>query len=779
MADTIRRVSTDDDLTSRLLEVSAWYEEGGVLLMSYDIFRSWINNRETKKRPPPLSDSVHQKVKLWLLEGPNIIVADEAHKMKNPKSALFEAAMQFRSRSRIALTGSPLANNLQDYFVMVNWIAEGYLGESVQFRAHYIEPIEQGLYTDSSYWEKRRSLKQLALLKQILEPKINRADIAVLGQDLPPKVEFILTVPLTELQKNAYDAYTSLVLQGQTGEIKQTTLWSWLGILGQCCNHPDCFRERLISRAQGGAKSLGKASMNSSEAQPGSPEYGDQPIDTVGLPNLDSVVNEQLRLFDQVHDMKSVELSARAEIASSLIDESIKAGDKVLVFSQSLPSLDYLGHVLQVTKRRFVRLDGRTSIPSRQAATKQFNQGNQEQVYLISTRAGGLGLNIQGANRVIIWDFSFNPIWEEQAVGRVYRLGQPKPVFVYRFLAGGTFEEIIHHKTIFKTQLAARVVDKRNVARSAQKKPGDYLFPAREVPQEDVSGYIGKDKQVLDKILREDTKRGLGNRLIRNIKLTQTFQTEDNDELTEEEKQSVQADFEIEHLRRTDPDAYERKQQEARLRQLNQGFLQQSTPVSVGHGTFYPSFHDPGTYGGPSNVQLDGGMYSAQQVMQRLIPPNAHNSGPPALAPDMISQVAAPNISQEPGTHNQLPVGNSLPQRPVNAQGTTQPLENESYDQAQPIRRPDMPPSQPPASLPFLKETNSSNRVESEPPKPFLTAVSASNSETHSSRGKSMPPQNEDQSLEDPGSQNQGTSAEPTPSSAQDAQKSRSSCNQQ
>ncbi|KAL4980202.1 P-loop containing nucleoside triphosphate hydrolase protein [Aspergillus desertorum] len=85
----------------------------------------------------------------------------------------------------------------------------------------------------------------------------------------------------------------------------------------------------------------------------------------------------------------------------------------------------------------------------------------KKQVYLISTRAGGLGLNITGANRVIIFDFSFSPIWEEQAVGRAYRLGQQKPVFVYRFSAGGTFEEIIHEKATYKTQLGIHVVDKR------------------------------------------------------------------------------------------------------------------------------------------------------------------------------------------------------------------------------------------------------------------------------------------------------------------------------
>ncbi|KAL4883310.1 hypothetical protein BJY04DRAFT_216611 [Aspergillus karnatakaensis] len=607
----VRRISTTDNVAARLREVSDWYMEGGVLLISYDVFRGWINNKSTPKRPKPLSDAEHDDVKNWLLNGPSIIVADEAHKMKNSTSAISLAAIQFKSKSRIALTGSPLANNLGDYYTMVDWIAKDYLGTYVQFKAHYSEPIEEGLYADSSHHEKRRSLVKLQVLKKILEPKINRADISVVEGSLPPKVEFVLTMPLTALQKAAYDSYVAFVLNG-TADVGQARLWSWLAILGLCCSHPSCFREKLNKRANNTSKP-----NDDEQAIP-----GDEDITQAGLPELDLLIDRQKDLFAQVPDMLAVQLSVRAEIVNRIVAESIAADDKVLIFSQSLPTLNYLEHMLKTSGRLFSRLDGKTPIAGRQAATKEFNRDGGKQVYLISTRAGGLGLNIPGANRVIIFDFSFNPVWEEQAVGRAYRLGQQKPVYVYRFVAGGTFEEIIHHKAVFKTQLSVRVVDKKNPVRYASKKPGDYLFPAKQVKQQDIIEYVGKDKLVLDKILLEDEKRRPEDRLIRGITLTQTFHKEDNDKLTEEENKSVQEELHLEHLKHTDPEAYAKKMTEM----MHERYAQQMHQLRQ-HQQYQPQ----------------------QPINVSSIPQSAHNTGPPALAPD-TSAAQIPCSNPSPNT---------------------------------------------------------------------------------------------------------------------------------
>ncbi|KAB8264042.1 P-loop containing nucleoside triphosphate hydrolase protein [Aspergillus pseudonomiae] len=622
----LRKITTSETMPERLQELCDWDEEGGVLIMSYDLFRTWILNRETNKRGKPLNEGQYQKVRECLLDGPNIIVADEAHKMKNPATGISQAAMQFRSKSRIALTGSPLANNLIDYYAMINWIAEGYLGEFVEFKAKFVEPITEGLYVDSTYTERRKSLVKLQVLKEILAPKINRADISVLAGSLPTKVEFVITVPLTNLQRQAYNSYVETILQGK-GTFGSAQLWSWLAILSLCCNHPSCFRDKLLSRASDAQK------INKRLGEEMIP--GDEPIAQAGLPDSEKLVSEQEQIFASVPDIKALEMSHRARIMNAIIDESIKAGDKILVFSHSIPTLNYIEHTLQSSNRRYSRLDGRTPVVTRQDATKRFNRGSEQQVYLISTRAGGLGLNIPGANRVIIFDFKFSPVWEEQAVGRAYRLGQQKPVYVYRFIAGGTFEEVMYNKAVFKTQLAFRVVDKKNPVRWAQKSLGEYLFPAKPVPQKDIAEYLGRDPQVLDKIIMGDTGE---EKSICNIGLTETFQKEDNDKLTEEERQGVQQQLSDERLRRTDPEAYNRLVLDRQRQALS---VDQASPWA-------PSLYVQTTPMQPASMP-PALMPPQSSVMQPIVPSSAHNDGPPALAPD-ISVYQEPSRTPMPST---------------------------------------------------------------------------------------------------------------------------------
>jgi len=172
----------------------------------------------------------------------------------------------------------------------------------------------------------------------------------------------------------------------------------------------------------------------------------------------EELVNAASKLFrEEVIDMDSIDLSYKTQILCQILDASKLAGDKCLIFSQSLVTLDFLEKLCKSQRRKYARLDGKTQMNKRQLMTKNFNTDTTE-LYLISTTAGGLGLNLPGANRVIIFDFKWNPVHEEQAIGRAYRIGQKKETFVYRFVAGGTFEDSVHNKTIFKLQLASRYV---------------------------------------------------------------------------------------------------------------------------------------------------------------------------------------------------------------------------------------------------------------------------------------------------------------------------------
>lgn len=258
-------------------------------------------------------------------------------------------------------------------------------------------------------------------------------------------------------------------------------------------------------------------------------------------------------LEDPVHSNKSA-------LLLQLLKFCIKKGDKILVFSQSIPTLDFLESLLSLNNIKFFRLDGSTKMKDRPEMIKSFNKaGSKYDVFLISTKAGGLGFNLPGANRVVIYDFSFNPTHEEQAIGRAYRLGQTKPVFVYRFISAGTFEENMNNNTVFKTQLAYRVIEKKNIKAKATRQ-NEWLRDPKRVEQDDLSEHRGKDG-ILDQVL--DTAAGQSN--ICGISTSEVLQQEHEETWTAEEEAEVKQFVEDEQRRFADPIGW---LEESRKRQL-------------------------------------------------------------------------------------------------------------------------------------------------------------------------------------------------------------------
>jgi len=567
----------------RLDAIESWYINGGILIMSYDMFRKLVHNTATQKKPAPLDEEEHAEVRKHLLEGPNIIIADEAHKMKNANASVTQAAVQFRSSSRIALTGSPLANNVVEYHTMIEWIAPNYLGPIAEFRAKYVEPIQQGSYSESTAYERRQSLKMLGVLRKDLEPKVHRADISVLRKDLKPKTEFVITVPLTDIQHKAYSIYVKSMLGNdhevtKDGQVQLSTLWHWLAILSLLCNHPACFKAKLSERKDDAEKKIRrksrpelgttKASTSEDDESP-----SDVPVWKVGV--SEELVRQEMDLFKQFGSaVEEFYSSNKVKLLLQILDASKAVDDKVLIFSQSIQTLNFLEGLCKSTGRKYARLDGSTKMSSRQGLTKEFNTGNTE-LYLISTTAGGIGLNLPGANRVIIFDFKFNPVNEEQAVGRAYRIGQQKPVFVYRFVAGGTFEESIHNTAVFKMQLASKVVDKKNPVAWAKKRTGEFLFEPKVVKQQDLSSFKNMDPFVLDKILDSQEQDST----IRAIVMTDTFERHDHEVLTAEEQREVLQLLSDEKLKRSNKPAWDAMVRKRALAARPQQLIQPPAPT--------------------------------------------------------------------------------------------------------------------------------------------------------------------------------------------------------
>ncbi|GKT73245.1 SNF2 family helicase [Colletotrichum tofieldiae] len=532
--------------------IRTWDKEGGVLIMGYDMFKRLLDPPANELSPPYDTKSV----KDILTQSPNLVVADEAHKLKNPDSKLSMAAAQFRTQSRIALTGSPLANSVLEFFYMIDWVAPGYLGPLSEFKACYAEPIQAGLYEDSSRSAYRKAKKALAVLEATVAPKTNRATIqSCLMDGLPPKWEFVLTVPVTPLQAKLYDTFLESLrneANGLGGKI--------LGAVNNFCliaNHPKAFQTRLREERD----LLGKK-------------------DKSNLTLTSQIISDGLKITKLQKDLSSPSLSWKVQLLVAILDESEKVGDKVLVFTQSIPTMDYLDSLFRQQKRKIARLDGNSPISQRQQSIKDFNSGDT-QLYLISTAAGGTGLNIYGANRVVIFDFKYNPIHEQQAIGRAYRIGQQKPVYVYTFIAGGTYEQTMHNKAVFKTQLASRVVDNENPKRWS-KKENEYLKDRDEPPQEDLSSSAGKDT-VLDSLLTHPhLSQG-----IRSIIMTDTFKEEDTNEiLTQEDLKDVKDQVYLNSIRNTDPERFRQLELE-RIGRLR------AAPSAVGIAAVSQASHRP------------------------------------------------------------------------------------------------------------------------------------------------------------------------------------------
>ncbi|KAL6895940.1 hypothetical protein HDV57DRAFT_31353 [Trichoderma longibrachiatum] len=595
----------------RLAVIEEWERNGGVLVLGHTMFCNLDAN-----------------VRRILTGAASLVICDEAHAMKSAESLLNKACREFRTRSRIALTGSPLSNNVQEYYSMIDWVAPNFLGPVEEFRDIYATPIEHGLWKDSSGYEKRKALKLLEVLKMNVAPKVQRATTQVVRHELPAKYEFVIFVEATPLQKRLYDIYLN-EMAPTLENAKSTKVMRVIGAsqhFALICNHPRCFRQKVLDASRA------PATPGASAAAAAFPR---------------SMISTVLK--ETIGDIANPTLSRKVELLLMILDEARAMKDKVLVFSHSILTLDYLGELFKQQGRAVCRLDGSTAVGKRQEQIKAFNTGDSE-IYLISTRAGGVGLNIYGANRVVIFDFRWNPVSEQQAVGRAYRFGQEKTVYVYQFVTSGAFEEQLQNKNVFKMQLASRVVDKKNPAIFASKING-LLRPIRTKPAKDLSPFANRDK-ILDKLIEYAQPRGI----IREIISTDTFEEEDpTNELTAEERRDAQELHDMERLKNTDPVRYrqmrDQRQRNEQIRANAEASRYTTTPLSTPRPRQQPYIPSSSA---PAPVVPSNG-YPQPMAPNTAVPSNG-DSRPsatvPSTQPPAQTQPAAavPSGSQAQGT---------------------------------------------------------------------------------------------------------------------------------
>ncbi|XP_012610787.2 transcriptional regulator ATRX isoform X3 [Microcebus murinus] len=527
-----------------------WQEDGGVMIIGYEMYRNLAQGRNVKSRK--LKEIFN---KALVDPGPDFVVCDEGHILKNEASAVSKAMNSIRSRRRIILTGTPLQNNLIEYHCMVNFIKENLLGSIKEFRNRFINPIQNGQCADSTMVDVRVMKKRAHILYEMLAGCVQRKDYTALTKFLPPKHEYVLAVRMTPIQCKLYQYYldhlTGVGNSSEGGRGKAgAKLFQDFQMLSRIWTHPWCLQLDYISKENKGyfdedsmdefiasdsdetsmslssddytkkKKTKGKkGKKDSSSSGSGSDndvevikvwnsrsrgggegnvdETGNNPSVSVKLEeskatsssNPSSPAPDWYKDFVTDADAEVLEHSGKMVLLFEILRMAEEIGDKVLVFSQSLISLDLIEDFLELASREktedkdkpliykgegkwlrnidYYRLDGSTTAQSRKKWAEEFNDETnvRGRLFIISTKAGSLGINLVAANRVIIFDASWNPSYDIQSIFRVYRFGQTKPVYVYRFLAQGTMEDKIYDRQVTKQSLSFRVVDQQQVER--------------------------------------------------------------------------------------------------------------------------------------------------------------------------------------------------------------------------------------------------------------------------------------------------------------------------
>ena len=328
-------------------------------------------------------------------QGFALVVLDEAQAIKNPSAKVTQALKTLEVPRRLCLTGTPLENHLGELWSLFDFLMPGFLGSRKRFNRVYRTPIEV-----------HGSDERQGALARLVRPFLLRRKKEQVATELPPKTEIVREVTLEPEQARLYESIRvsmerrvrALLAERGLGRSHIEMLDALLKLRQTCC-HP-----RLV----------------------------------------------------KLESARGVTASAKTELALSMLEELVDEGKKILLFSQFTEMLALIERELERRELRWVKLTGRTR--NRDEVIDAFQHGDVP-IFLISLKAGGTGLNLTAADTVIHYDPWWNPAVENQASDRAHRIGQDKPVFVYKLVASDTVEEKIMAMQAHKRVLADRTVD--------------------------------------------------------------------------------------------------------------------------------------------------------------------------------------------------------------------------------------------------------------------------------------------------------------------------------
>ncbi|CAL8269802.1 unnamed protein product [Arctogadus glacialis] len=378
-----------------------------ILIISYETFR--------------LHAEVLHKGKVGL------IICDEGHRLKNSDNQTYQALNAMSSQRRVLISGTPIQNDLLEYFSLVHFVSAGILGTAQEFKKRFELPILKGRDADASDKDRQAGEEKLKELISVVNRCLIRRTSDILSKYLPVKIEQVVCCRLTPLQSELYKRFLMQAKPVETlqeGKISVSSLSS-ITTLKKLCNHPALIYEKCMEGAEG--------------------------------------FEGALDIFPAGYSLKSVEpqLSGKMLVLDYILAMTRSTtSDKVVLVSNYTQTLDLFEKLCRCRSYLYVRLDGTMSIKKRAKIVERFNTpSNPEFIFMLSSKAGGCGLNLIGANRLVMFDPDWNPANDEQAMARVWRDGQLKTCYIYRLLSTGTIEEKILQRQAHKKALSSCVVD--------------------------------------------------------------------------------------------------------------------------------------------------------------------------------------------------------------------------------------------------------------------------------------------------------------------------------
>lgn len=391
------------------------------------------------------------------------VIADECHVLKDRRSETTKAMDEVNALCRIGLTGTAIQNSYEELWTLLNWTNPGHFGTLAEWTNTISRPLTIGQSHDATLRQlslSRRTAKKL--VQNLLPGFFLRRMKSLISDQLPKKTDKVVFCPLTDIQREAY---------GNFLESEEMTI---LRTLGEPC---DCGESRQNGeRTKKGwccykflpngrpwqaivfpaMMSLQKMSNHVTLLVPSSLDLADKQKSDLDLLRmaLPETWEELFRKRDSMINLANPEFCGKWKILKKLLKFWHANGDKVLVFSHSVKLLRILQYLFSNTSYSISYLDGSLSYDDRQKVVDDFNSDPSQFVFLISTKAGGVGLNITSANKVVIVDPHWNPSYDLQAQDRAYRIGQTRDVDVFRLISAGTIEEIVYARQIYKQQQA-------------------------------------------------------------------------------------------------------------------------------------------------------------------------------------------------------------------------------------------------------------------------------------------------------------------------------------